>query len=465
MGDMDKRYHSLAAGPSDSVARSGAWWQLILVVLLGLGSHFSKNAFAPAEPILHRLGLSPTLYAIITAAPVVGACIFPPFWGMACQRYQRTVLVMVPCGILVGQSILYVGLSCFSMEEGETNTMSEIILSVGLVTLSVFRAGGEVVQHTTLAGLLPQGLTRAFVALVVCTHLTVMMCNFVIPHEMAKGDGPGQMEGLLHVQFLLMLPSLAGVVAAVLLIIKCPCETFQQAEIDQNKRLQMATSGRFDRRLSDMSLTSEERRPSWTGHLLIIWAALTVGFLHSLQSITNGLVVSFGATAVVAGNVVGQCQMIALFALPVAGFLGDFIGRRTLVALTSILAFVACITLAVETVVSLPALAWQGSLMALAVSGVLGPVLSLALIPQNVPKVAMAYGMLDTLKSITQISLMLLFGYMREAQGWTQTAALACVPSAVAAVMAVVLAVNITDTRSNRCQCQFEGHSPRRGEV
>merc|ERR1712232_1382917 len=102
-----------------------------------------------------------------------------------------------------------------------------------------------------------------------------------------------------------------------------------------------------------------------------------VGLLHGIQSVLNGLIVSFGVSAITAGNAVAQSQLVALVTLPVVGFMGDFVGRRCLVCLTSLLAFSACCVLGLRTLLVLPDLAWQAALMALSVSGVLAPVLSL----------------------------------------------------------------------------------------
>jgi hypothetical protein len=195
---------------------------------------------------------------------------------------------------------------------------------------------------------------------------------------------------------------------------------------------------RWQRSVSDASLCSDGGKQKWVGRLLVTWAAITVGSLHALASITNGLVVSFDVSPLTAGNVVAQSQALALILLPVVGFLGDFLGRRLLLVITSALALGACLTLTAATIVHFLTFAWKISLFSLGIAGVLGAVLPLALIPQNLPKVAMAYGVLDTVKSLTQMLLMLVFGKLRERGGFSEAMGAACVPALVAMALSVI---------------------------
>jgi hypothetical protein len=346
-------------------------------------------------------------------------------------------------------------------EDGLANPMTKSILGLGLLILSSFRAGGEVVQHVTLARLMPRGLTRAFVGLVICTHFTLLICNWMVPKALIKHSGTSSLAGLLHVQWMLMIPSAAGVVAAIWLV--CKGIGKSESNDDQGPTIDDA---RWHRSVTAASLCSDGGKQKWVGRLLVSWAAISVGSLHALASITNGLVVSFGASPITAGNVVAQSQALALILLPVVGFVGDFVGRRLLLVLTSALALGACLTLSAGTVVHLPVFAWKISLFSLGIAGVLAPVLSLALIPQNLPKVAMAYGVVDTVKSLVQMLLMLVFGQLRERGGFSEAMGASCVPASVAMVLSVLLAFGINDVasssppRGNSLLC-IEGHTPR----
>lgn len=435
---------------------SAAWLQLFLVIIFGLGAHFSKNAFAPAEPFLHQLGISPMVYACISATPVLAGVLLPPFWGIACERRQCVTLLLVPSGILLGQALLFLSLCIYDgTRAGSDNLIAKTVMSLGILFLSAFRAGAEVVQHVTLASMLPRCLTRAFVGLVISTHICVVLCNYLVPkafqYDSPGNDAVGSLAGLLHVQLFLMIPSTTSVLAACMLVsISRHSRNGVGRGRDDEEHITgelVGTSIRED--VSQRQFANASVKQKWIGRLLITWAALTVGFLHALATITNGLLVSFNVSAVTAGDVIGFSQTAAFMLLPVIGFSGDFVSHRMLVVLTSFLELGACLTLTGCMLIKhIPAIAWKLSVGSLATAGLVAPVVSLALIPQHLPKVAIAYGVLDTLKSLTQMVFILLFGLLRESGGFLETISVACVPAAVAMAISVLVAVGIKDVGS-----------------
>jgi len=74
------------------------------------------------------------------------------------------------------------------------------------------------------------------------------------------------------------------------------------------------------------------------------------------------------------------------------------------------------------------------------------PVLPLALVPLNHGEPSRAYGLLDSLKSLTQAALMLLLGALREMGGFQAAISFACLPlSGLVAGLSVLLASNMAD--------------------
>eukprot|EP00435_Cladocopium_sp_Y103_P025886 s2344_g6.t1 len=158
--DALPRESSFSRWPTGLAVRS-----VLLVLLIGLGSHSSKNALAPAAPLLEAQGMSPLLYSLVAASPQLGAIVAPMLWGMAYTWSHRLVQLLVPLGDFFGQLVLAVGIA---MVDSKTSLVaSQVTLTCGLVIFSVARAGVGVVQHAAMARL----LHGKSVALVGCAGL------------------------------------------------------------------------------------------------------------------------------------------------------------------------------------------------------------------------------------------------------------------------------------------------------
>eukprot|EP00930_Biecheleria_cincta_P035559 TRINITY_DN24453_c0_g1_i1.p1 TRINITY_DN24453_c0_g1~~TRINITY_DN24453_c0_g1_i1.p1 ORF type:complete len:517 (+),score=65.92 TRINITY_DN24453_c0_g1_i1:87-1553(+) len=398
-----------------------------LVVLLGLGAHVSKNALAPAEPVLEQLGMSPIEYSVISSMSVLGAIVTPVFWGLAFQRCERIVLILVPAGILFGQLIILGGLVLHGRDDSVE--LARWILLLGLVVLSLSRGGGEVVQHTVLARLLPEAesLVAAFVVLIFSTHFTVAMCNWIVP-QVVQADGFGGWRGVVNAQLVFSAPSVLSVLAACLLAFTHSFAPAKSQSSESEAAAPLIGPETFDH--SDMEpckmplepkccsrCEARESRSRGTQFLIISWGALMVGILHAFQSVTNSFLVWQGISATAAGSVCAANQSAALLFMPCISVLAKFAGLRGLMFFTSLLTLCASIVLSVAgSVASSSAclsIACHGALLVFALSGVTAPILPLTLIPSNTKMLAKSYGMLDSFKSLCQVACMLVIGIMR----------------------------------------------------
>jgi len=171
--DVDIGYINLDDGPRKKEIRIPLRLGLSsvpFILLLGLGGHASKNALAPAEPALHDMGLSPIAYAVLAASPIFGAIAMPPIWGAWFAQRERLVLLLVPLGVLVGQTLITIGMAL--NERHAPLLLVAVVMIVGFVIYSLSRAGVGVIQHSALARALPIGITAGFVGIIAATHLT-----------------------------------------------------------------------------------------------------------------------------------------------------------------------------------------------------------------------------------------------------------------------------------------------------
>merc|ERR1719330_1835322 len=109
------------------------------------------------------------------------------------------LLLIVPLGLLFGQAVLVSG---FIFHDGSATVSlgCKMMMVCGLLLLSMFRAGAEVVQHTLLAKVMPSCTITGFIVLVFCTHAIVVVCNVVVPRALVAADDPW--EGVVLVQLL-----------------------------------------------------------------------------------------------------------------------------------------------------------------------------------------------------------------------------------------------------------------------
>jgi len=294
----------------------------------------------------------------------------------------------------------------------------------------------------------PKGITSGFVVLIFCTHLTVVACNWFVPQALRSG-GSG-LAAVASAQLLFALPSLASVAAAGLLAwllprpaartivdrsapkepiglaLEAPCPEPWLQEGPEPCQCQDCVHRR-----------DEVRPPDGAIRLVLVWGALAVGLLHAFQSVTNGLIVFYGHSAAEAGRICAENQAIALLALPFVGVLADLVGQRPVLAVLASLLLVGGGILGLDSAPS--EAAWRTALFICAITGVVAPTLALSLVPANTRAVGASYGVLDSLKSLSQAVAMLLIGALRTAGGFPY--ALAFLAPGIGAVAALTLLV------------------------
>jgi len=445
-------YHPLHGGSPDKTRervqeRLQEVLTVFLIVLLALGSHFCRNALAPAEPALEADGMSPLTYAVVTAVPALGSIAFPPFWGMAYMARARLVLLLVPIGMLLGQSVVAYGLAT-----GIDSILAGMFVA-GWATVSVFRSGVDVIQHTLVANKLQDSRTSGFAGLVFCTHLVNILCNEYVPSTM----GTGGFEGVLRVQLLLMLPGLVSLIAAIALA--CTLPSKPPAHTDS---IHVQSVGIHEQLTETSSCRSKDHlccRSSFvpSGWLLILWGAFMVGLLKAVGSVTNALTVDLGLSAEEGGKANANNQIVALALLPLIGIFGDTFRAASagLVVSSTALAFVCSLLLVVSQLTHLPFLLWNSALLGLSITGTLVPVLVLALLPEVVAEAGIAYGALESLKCLSEALIMLCLGALRQYGGFQAVAFCCCGCFCISLVMALLLARNLWVTTNRKRNWQL----------
>ena len=119
---------------------------LLLVILLGVGTHASKQSLGPLEPTLHAAGMGPLGFGALTVVPGIASIVLPTVWGAAWAKRAPLVLVLSPLAQLMAQTLLVTGLS--PMADG---WLAASAITLGLFLFSLGRAGIAVAQHSMLA--------------------------------------------------------------------------------------------------------------------------------------------------------------------------------------------------------------------------------------------------------------------------------------------------------------------------
>eukprot|EP00933_Yihiella_yeosuensis_P074401 TRINITY_DN8331_c0_g1_i1.p1 TRINITY_DN8331_c0_g1~~TRINITY_DN8331_c0_g1_i1.p1 ORF type:complete len:535 (+),score=45.60 TRINITY_DN8331_c0_g1_i1:74-1678(+) len=453
-------------------------WQVLLVLLFGMSAHATKNALAPAQPALEQLGLSPLLYALVSASPVLGSICLPVAWGIAYNRYERLVLLIVPLGELIGHLVILTGLLFLNQETDSTGSVGYVLLIVGLLVFSIFHAGVGVVQHTVLSRVLPDGLTSGFVAIIAFTHLTTAACNFAVPTILER-------FGLTGLQLILLVPSLLSFIAGGLLAraatgfsvphVLTPTAAFVRSisqhslavPLLEDSPLPMRSGARASPRASQGEVQRDYKpsvlciRGMGIIILLGLWRAIVLGILHAFRTVKNGLLCSYGMSKVSAGEVVGANQTLALLFLPLVAMLADFSGRRALLVLTSFMA--CCATMVLSNVSAMPFLpktaSLVGALFLISLANLLVPALALSLVPGNSQRsLGRSYGMLEAIFGSAQFVFLMGIGYLRELGGFDYAMVLVQAALGVGVLVSIALAVVATD--DNSCSCLSEAGVP-----
>lgn len=422
------------------VAYKTLWRQVPVVLLFGVSAHAAKNALAPAQPALSQMGMSPILYSIIAASPMLGSVVLPALWGSWYGKHEKLILVIVPFGEFVGQLVIVGGLACFNRDE--SSTAAKVLISFGFTLFSAFHAGAGVVQHTVLARILPYGLTTGFVAIIGCTHLTKALCNFTVPWMLDRG-------GLLGVQLMLLVPSFLSSVAGCLLAATTSgfaVPHVKSVSYDSILKAPLLDEVKQSSGSSQSSCSGNQRgflnlrcmRGLRLIMLISLWRALVLGTMHAFGTVYNGLLVSYGLTPMAAGSLIGTSECIALCVLPIVGVVSDVIGSRGLIFVFSWLTLVAAVVLAFGQ--ALPDWAWVGATFAIGLSGTVVPVLPLALVPANSERsLGRSYGVLETVGSAAQVLLILSLGFIKSAGGFPAVMFFVCTFLLLGAISSVLL--------------------------
>jgi hypothetical protein len=335
------------------------------------------------------------------------------------MKCPRLVLIAVPLGTLIGQVVVVIGLA---MDDG---LFSGTLLVFGWLLVCACRAGGEVVQHTSLVQCMPNALTSGFVVLIFFTHLSYVFCNVVVPRILSVGAG--SKKSVLDMQLVLLIPGVLSVVAAC--VLACIQLSVRNSSGNAHRRVSEQLEqleAPFTCQLCARSFVWSEWIPK-SCRYLILWNGLVVGILHAFQSVTNSMCTNFGLSLVDAGQLIAWNQITSLVVLPLAGILGDSFSHlnEILIVVLSAASFCSAFILTLQTIISVPTLVWEGALLLLQVVGILAPVVSLALVPRYTKRIGEAFGVVDSLKSTFQCVFVLLIGALRQNVGGFHTALLA----------------------------------------
>ncbi|CAK9088243.1 unnamed protein product [Durusdinium trenchii] len=421
---------------------------VLLVLLIGLGSHSSKNALAPAAPFLEEEGMSPLVYSFVAASPQLGAIVAPVLWGVAYTWSERLVQVLVPLGDFLGQLVLALGIAMVDSDSPALE--SQAVLTAGLLIFSVARAGVGVVQHAAMARLLHgKRLMVGFVAMIFFGHLVVAACNWSVPRVLRFG--------ILTLQLTLLLPNVVSVAADAVLsaswsllparmhspprtlspdpsVLSLPLLEEEPVSPSPAKEGHCAMSVSYDccPFCGDEELQS--RKTIW---LLGIWRALLLGLLHAFQSVTNDFLVGLGKTHMEAGSVVAMNQLLAMGLMPLVAFGGYFVGLRCTLVVISLLPFLGALLLAFLPTVPL---VLEAGLIAIAIASTVMPVLPLVLVPANSRSCGKSFGLLDSLFGFGQAIFTIGLGELRKAGGFSLAMPFLCAFLALAAILSTVVA-------------------------
>jgi len=120
-----------------------------------------------------------------------------------------------------------------------------------------------------------------------------------------------------------MIPSFMSVVAACILVWSQRGKATLTADSGNHHYVQATNSATEAMPHTQSSIMSRCIGPS-----LIVWAAVSVGLLHALQSITSGFMVSFGFSLTDAGDTVARSQAVALGVLFLLAALAIFLAEK-----------------------------------------------------------------------------------------------------------------------------------------
>eukprot|EP00931_Biecheleriopsis_adriatica_P046075 TRINITY_DN2643_c0_g1_i2.p1 TRINITY_DN2643_c0_g1~~TRINITY_DN2643_c0_g1_i2.p1 ORF type:complete len:450 (-),score=60.23 TRINITY_DN2643_c0_g1_i2:116-1465(-) len=421
---------------SSSSERRAEFCSIPLILLLGLGSHASKNALAPVEPALRALGLSPLGYAFIAAAPVLGAIVMPIIWGSWFARYERWVLVIVPSGIFMGQLCLSAGLLLRVYDSSVA--LVGPILALGFTLFSLSRAGMGVAQHSALAQALPVGITTGFVAVTASTHATKAACQWIVPRILDT-------EGLTGVQLALLVPSLLSVSAGLSLAnqrkpasAELARETIETIGVRHPSHPLLPTSSSYWN-MGSRSPTGKIDDGQCAVWCIGLWRAIVVGVIHSMESVMNAFLVEGGMSVDAAGSFMALLQGFAFAILFVVGPIADCIGRRMLLVVAGMLALLSSLILACGFI-PLQSTAGSIAMLGLSLAGSMAPVLSLALVAANTRSPGRDFGMLDSLFSFAQCAATLCIGELRESGDFHDVLCCTTVSFGIASIISIIVA-------------------------
>ena len=450
---------------------------LILLILLSVGVHASKEALVPSEPALEKLGLSPSLYAILNILPVAFGLISPFAWGTLYDRSPSVCFICAPLGELLAATLTALGLHVLA--EGGRVFVAGACLACGLLLSSACRPGITIAAFTTVGrvcGSNSKYSMFAFGSLVLAKHSMSSVTSWLVPLILqgARAVAHGGFETILHVQLAVMIPHAIALTAGVALaalhgpFIVPLADAFAEAAeattvpgADSVGTLKPGPSAPSDDALyiesgrcdTQYPKGSKARREAgWNAVLLLgLWRALEVGTLHALHIMRVELTMALCRLSIVdTGRIIALNDAGAMAAMPLlAWHVGSSSMRRIFVLFVwiPVLSLAAVMALAADpgyfSVID------RVALFLISLLEVSAPVLPLALLPASVAtaragRAGSAYGVLESVFIGMQIGMIAVLGVLREGNPESFASSLAFTAGGFAAAAAVGLLLRLT---------------------
>ncbi|KAL1498458.1 hypothetical protein AB1Y20_013783 [Prymnesium parvum] len=441
---------------------------LVLAVGIGIGSHFSKESLAPAEPALEHLGMNAIAYALLCVAPILMGVATPLLWGAVWDRSHRWVVLLAPLGEGAGAALIALGLRLFVRA---ASPLADSLILAGLCASSVCKAGVAIAQFSLVGRACADQPTLSFAVLVVAKHLVTIAAAWCVPLLTAS---PPALEGVLYVSELSLLPhALSALAAGLLFCLETHAppprverhftphgHVFPRQRLRRVNELLAGLHARGSRHARFLLRHSADR---WPAHhkpfalvLLLLggWRAFTVGTLHAYHSVRIQLLVSTGLSSVDAGASCALSDAIAIAALPVLYVASTCIGLRLVLPLAPFLA--VCVSalilghlVSASPHVDSPPIS-RGSLLMLSMLELTVPIVPLALLPVNTDKLGSAFGALEAIYVVVQMSITLLFGVVRTFAEFPGVLGLMCGGFIISFILSIPLMFHVQTKEPSR---------------
>jgi len=223
--------------------------------------------------------------------------------------------------------------------------LSRSALALGMLSISISKAGLGVLQHACLAQALPcargahsghgtSSLISGICVTIATTHVVGAATNATVPRIIER-------YGIVGLQLALLLPSAVGVLSGIALGLWLPQpqpptppespEVSRRGTGSAPFEVNCTTCGRRIRLPTPWKTTCDKcrliaaisRRQRAAVLALGLWRALLVGSLHALKMITLALLVAHGITAENAGGLLALTNTVSLLLLPLLPLLSS----------------------------------------------------------------------------------------------------------------------------------------------